>query len=93
MMAPAPTPVPLRKALCGLLGALSVTSKEPLKFPAAVGVKVTLMVQVKLTGIGVPKQLSVSANPELTEMPVTVIGALPRLLSVTTSGLLVVPTV
>src|SRR5437762_4467646 len=40
-----PAPVPERLAVCGLLVALSVTVKAPLRVPVAVGVKVTLIVQ------------------------------------------------
>ncbi len=39
-------PVPLRLTLCGLFGALSVIDTVPVRVPVAVGVKVTLMVQL-----------------------------------------------
>ena len=38
-------PVPVRTAVCGLLGSLSATLKVALAAPAAVGLKVTLMAQ------------------------------------------------
>ena len=38
-------PVPLRPTVWGLLLALSVSVSVPVRFPAAVGVKVTLIVQ------------------------------------------------
>jgi len=40
-----PTPVPVREAVCGLPEALSLTDKVALRDPAAVGLKVTLIVQ------------------------------------------------
>ncbi len=39
-------PVPLRLTLCGLPAALSVIDSVPVRVPVAVGVKVTLMVQL-----------------------------------------------
>src|SRR5215472_13188435 len=39
-------PVPVRLAICGLPGALSVTVRSPFRAPIAVGVKVTLIVQL-----------------------------------------------
>jgi hypothetical protein len=40
------TPVPLRLAVCGLPDALSATESDPVRDPAAVGVNVTLIVQL-----------------------------------------------
>jgi len=40
-----PTPVPVRLAVCGLFVALSVTLSVAVRVPAAVGLKVTLIVQ------------------------------------------------
>ncbi len=40
------TPVPVRLTLCGLPAALSVIDSVPVRVPVAVGVKVTLMVQL-----------------------------------------------
>ncbi len=42
----AATPVPVRLTLCGLPAALSVIDTVPVRVPVAVGVKVTLMVQL-----------------------------------------------
>lgn len=44
------TPVPLSVAVCGLPGALSVTLSVPERSPAAVGLKVTLIMQLVFTG-------------------------------------------
>lgn len=44
----AATPVPLRLMTCGLLLALSVIVIPPVLMPTAVGVKVTLIVQLPL---------------------------------------------
>lgn len=43
------TPDPLRLAICGLLPALSVTTRLPVSPPRAAGVKVTLIVQLAPT--------------------------------------------
>ena len=53
-------PVPVRRAVCGLLVALSVTVTETVRAPKAVGVKVTLMVQLPPAATELP-QLLVSA--------------------------------
>ena len=39
-------PLPLRAAVCGLSLALSVTDRVPLRVPVAVGVKLTLILQL-----------------------------------------------
>ena len=39
-------PVPLRVILCGLPGSLSLIDNEAVRVPAAVGLNVTLMVQL-----------------------------------------------
>ena len=41
-------PVPLNVAVCGVLGALSLTVSIPVRPPGAVGVKVTEIVQLTL---------------------------------------------
>src|ERR1700681_2824767 len=46
----ASTPVPLSETACGLLVALSVKVRVPVREPAAVGVKVTLMEQAVFPG-------------------------------------------
>jgi hypothetical protein len=40
------TPVPLKETVCGLLLALSVIVSVPVRLPVAVGVKITLIVQL-----------------------------------------------
>jgi hypothetical protein len=50
-------PLPLRLAVCGLPAASSVTLSEPLRVPVAVGVKVTLMLQLALAANVVPQLL------------------------------------
>jgi len=54
------TPIPLRETVCGLPGALSVTESVPLTLPVALGVKVTLIVQVAPDARFEPLQVSVS---------------------------------
>src|SRR5439155_13158254 len=49
-LAVGPTPVPDTPAVCGLLLALSVTVNVALRDPVAVGVKVTLIVQLAREG-------------------------------------------
>ena len=53
----AATPTPVRLAVCGLPGALSVTLSVPVKVPMVSGVKVTLMVQLVLAATEVPQLL------------------------------------
>src|SRR5438094_9449312 len=47
-LTPGVVPAPLKLAVCGLPAALSATLRVPLRAPAAVGVNVTLMVQLVL---------------------------------------------
>src|SRR2546422_11720428 len=59
-------PVPVRETLCGLLAASSVTLRAPVRLPLAVGVKVTLAVQLSplLRTMGsVPKVLVSAKSP------------------------------
>ena len=51
------TPVPERLVVWGLLLALSVTVKVPVRLPVAVGVKVTLMTQLAPAATEVPQLL------------------------------------
>ena len=44
--AAAAIPLPLRAAVCGLPLALSVTDRVPVRVPVAVGVKLTLILQL-----------------------------------------------
>src|SRR5262249_2858601 len=84
-------PVPVRLTICGLPGASSVTARSPFRVPSAVGVKVTLMVQLAPAFTELP-QLLFSAKSPLVAMLVMVRVALPLLVRVTVWGLLVVPT-
>ena len=49
--------MPVRLMLCGLLAALSVMVIAPVRVPVAVGVKVTLMVQLPAAATNVPQVL------------------------------------
>jgi hypothetical protein len=51
------SPVPVRETVCGLLLALSVMVRVPGLEPVAVGVKVTLMVQLDAAATEVPHVL------------------------------------
>lgn len=92
------TPLPDRLTLCGLPVALSATCTEAVRVPAAVGLKVTEIVQLAFTAsvAGEWGQLSVSPKSELlapdTEMPVIDRGAVPELVKVTVWAPLVLPT-
>jgi len=79
---PPDEPEPERVADCGLPEALSVTFKVPVRVPDAVGVKVTLIVQLALGASELPHVL-VSAKSPLAEMPLMVNDALPVLVRVT----------
>jgi hypothetical protein len=48
------TPFPVSETVCGLLLALSVIVKVPVRLPVAVGVKVTLIVQLVSDASDVP---------------------------------------
>ena len=50
-------PVPLRLTVCGLLPALSVMLRVPVREPLAVGLKLTLIVQDALTATEAPHVL------------------------------------
>jgi len=50
-------PVPERLTVCGLLGALSVKESEAVRLPVAVGVKVTLTVQLAPAATELPHVL------------------------------------
>jgi len=56
-LAPGAVPVPDRETVWGLPDALSVMVRVPLREPVAVGVKVTLTVQVLLAARVVPQLL------------------------------------
>lgn len=86
----APSPAPVSVTVWALPGALSVTVKAPLRVPAAVGEKLTLMTQEAL-GASVGAQLFVSAKSPLVAILVMDKGAVPMLPRVIGCGLLVVP--
>ena len=86
---PGDAPIPLRETVCGLPAASSVTETVPVALPAALGVKVTLIVQ-ELVGASVEPQLFVWAKPALVEIPEIVSATVLLLLTVTGRGWLVV---
>ncbi len=49
------TPVPVRLTLCGLPAALSVIDTVPVRVPVAVGVNVTLIVQLAAAATDAPQ--------------------------------------
>jgi hypothetical protein len=75
-------PVPVSVIDCGLPGALSVITMEPLRAPLAVGVKVMLSVHVAFNATLVP-QLSVSEKSPECAMPEIASAAAPLSVSVT----------
>ena len=91
-----PTPVPVRDTICGLVGALSVMVNEAVRLPVAVGVNLTLLVQLLLAATELPHVLVSPKSPGLAPviaMPLTDRAAFPVLFRVTESGVLVVPRV
>lgn len=74
-------PVPLREAVCGLFGALSVTVRVPDCAPALLGLNATSRLQFAC-GATVDGQLSVRTNPEVTVTFEMLSVALPVLVSV-----------
>ena len=84
-------PVPVSETVCGLFEALSVMVSAPVREPLAVGVNVTLTVQLELAPTLAP-QLLVCAKSPLACMPVTEMEVPPGFDSVTGCEALVVPT-
>ena len=84
-------PVPLKLTLCGLLVALLVMVIAPVRVPASVGVKVTLMLHEPPTPKPAP-QLFVEAKSPLAVMLVKLRPALPLFVNVTSCAVLLVPT-
>src|SRR5512146_843544 len=81
--------------LCGLPLALSLMLTEAVRVPVAVGVKVTLMVQLPLAATELPQVFVWAKSPELvpaSEMPLIVRVLLPMLVRVTFWAVLLVPT-
>jgi hypothetical protein len=85
-------PVPLRLIACGLLLALSATDRVPVAAPTAVGVKVTLIVQLLLAARLVPQVLPLTANGALALMLVMLSAEPPVLDRVAVPAALVLPT-
>jgi hypothetical protein len=88
----AATAVPLSETACGLAAALSVIEIEPVGVPAAVGVKVTEMVQLAPAG-RLEGQAVVSAKPAEAAMPLIDSAPAPVFFKVTVCAALVLPTV
>lgn len=86
------TPVPLRLTPSGLLAALLVMNTLPVRAPAVVGTKVTLIVQLALAA-KVAAQVVVLAKSPLTVMLAMFSVAPPELVSVTLLAVLVLPIV
>ena len=86
----ATTPVPPSRIACGLLGALLVIVRVPLRVPLVVGVNVTLRAQEEPAASKLP-QLFVSAKSPFTEIEEMERTASPVLESVTDCAPLVVP--
>lgn len=86
-----PTPVPLRVIDCGLPMALSLINTLAPRLPAALGVNVTLMLQLP-PGTTEPLQVLVAVkSAPITLTPLTVNDVLPVLVSITDWAELVVP--
>ena len=87
-------PIPVSPAEWGLPGPSSVMVSVALRAPAAVGLKVTLKVQLAPAAsvAGNAPQVFVWAKSPLVAMALIVSGALPLLVSVTVCAALVVPT-
>jgi hypothetical protein len=87
-------PVPLRETICGLPGALSVMLSAAVRVPDAVGLNLTLMLQLAPAGSELPQVWVCTKSPALVPviaMLLMVKLAVPVLLSVTIFGALVVP--
>jgi hypothetical protein len=84
------SPVPVSETVCGLSAALSVRVIAPVRLPVAVGLNVTLIVQLAFTARLAP-QLFVWAKSPLAEMFEMLSGSAPELVRVTVCALLVVP--
>ena len=76
-----PMPLPVRPTVSGLLLALLVTVREPVRVPPAVGVNLTVTVHEPLTAMLV--QLLVWLKSPVTETPETVAALVPELVTVT----------
>ena len=87
--------MPVRETVCGLPAALSVMLRDAERVPAAVGLNVTLTVQL-LPAARLARQVWVWEKSPLfvpvTAMPLMVSVAVPVLVRVTVCGALPVPT-
>jgi hypothetical protein len=93
--AEAASPVPVRPAVCGLPEELSLTTSVPDRIPAALGVKVTLTVQLDPAATPEPQLFVCAKSPLLVPVIETLemlTVVLPGLDSVTLCAELVVPT-
>src|SRR5213593_2962406 len=91
---PLVVPVPERATACGLPGALSVTLTFALRLPVAVGLKLTVIVQVALTASDAGQSFVCVKSPgfvPVRAMPLIVSGAVPVFCSVDVCGALVEP--
>jgi hypothetical protein len=84
-------PVPVSETVCGLFEALSAIVSAPVRGPAAVGVKVTLTVQLELAATLVPQLLACAKSP-LACTALMEIEVVPEFDKVTGCEMLVVPT-
>ena len=83
-------PLPVSEAFCGLPAALSEIESVPVRLPAAVGLKVTLIVHLA-PGAKVTLQVSVSPKSAVAVMPVICSAPVPELVTVSGSGGVVSP--
>jgi hypothetical protein len=74
-----PVPVPLRLTVCGLFAALSLIESVAVRLPVAVGVNVTLTMQVLLGVTVAPVQVSVLLPKSLAFVPPIVTVEIVRL--------------
>jgi hypothetical protein len=84
-------PVPVRLTMCGLPAAESSIVTAPVRVPVAVGVNLTLILQLDPATSDEP-HVVVSEKSPLTAMPVMISKALPVFVNVTVCALLVEPT-
>jgi hypothetical protein len=84
-------PVPLRVTVCGLLTALSVRVRAPVRPPLAVGAKLTLIVQLPL-GATEGRQLLLSVQSLEIDRLLMLRATVPVFVTVTGCEALVVPT-
>ena len=81
--------MPLKETVCGLVSAESVKVRVPVANPDAVGVKVTLTVQVPEAATLVPQVFAETANGPVAVMLVKLSAEVRRLVTVTVFAALV----